>query len=110
MSKHWERCPRCDSARVTTIGRIAMFFGLFGTGGCLIWVGLLFPPIWIFAGILILASPFSFLFPTMNQCRDCKNTWVVGKAREWKEALDDVAEAKKAERKAKKEEKKNIKN
>ena len=108
MSKHWERCPRCDSARVNTIGGLAVFLGLVGSGSCLIWVGLIFPPIWLVSGILILASPFSVLFPKMNHCKDCNNTWVVGKAREWKEALDDVAEAKKAERKAKKEEKKNI--
>lgn len=77
MSKHWEPCPRCGSNKVKTLGKIAFFLMAFGSGGCLIWVGFLFWPLWIFAALLILVSPLSFLLPKMNQCEECKHSWKV---------------------------------
>lgn len=90
MSKHWEPCPRCEGTRVMTLGKFATFLVLIGTGSCLIWVGFLFPPIWIFSGLLILGSPLGFLVPKMNQCRDCNYTWRAGQAKEYIKATEDI--------------------
>lgn len=82
MSKNWEPCPRCGSNKVKSVGKIAYFLALFGSGGCLIWVGFLFWPILIIAILLLIASPFTFLLPKVNQCEDCKHSWKVNKQKE----------------------------
>ena len=95
MSETWEKCPRCESNRVIQLGKVALFFILLGSGSCLIWVGLLFPPIWIVAGLLILLSPAGFLIPKMNMCKDCNEVWKAGHAEEYKQAKIDKQNAKK---------------
>lgn len=72
MSKVWEKCPRCNSKKVKTMGKAFWFIIPIATGSCLIWVGLFFMSIWIIAFSLILGSPLGFLLPKMNQCEECK--------------------------------------
>ena len=79
MSNTWEPCPRCESKKVKSLGKWATFLLLIGTGSCLMWVGILFWPLWIFAGLLILGSPIGFFLPVMNRCEDCNHSWPVKK-------------------------------
>lgn len=95
MKGNWEPCPRCESNRVRELGKLAMFLILMGSGSCLIWVGFLFPPLWIASGLLILASPIAIFIKPFNQCKDCDYVWQAGKGKEQKKALDDIEEAKK---------------
>lgn len=95
MSKDWEPCPRCGSNKVTTLGKGAMFLIFIGSGGCLIWTGIIFPPMFFIAGALIIASPIGFVLPKMNQCKDCNKSWKAGHAKEYKKAIDDINKAKK---------------
>lgn len=75
----WEHCPRCGSNRVQQLGKFAKFFVFFGSGGCLIWVGVIFFPVLFIAIPLIFLSPLAFLLPKTNQCKDCNYSWVVKK-------------------------------
>lgn len=95
MSEQWEPCPRCNSNRVQTFGKWAAFLIFLGSGSCLIWVGILFPPIWIVAGLLVLGSPLGFFFPKMNYCKDCSKSWKAGHAEEHKKAIEDINNIKK---------------
>lgn len=81
----WEPCPRCGSNRVEQRGKWFFFWVFLTSGGCLVWLGFLFFPLWIFAALLILVSPFSFLIPKMNQCKDCKYAWKVNKEKDMQE-------------------------
>lgn len=85
-----EQCPRCGSYRTQKASKLAVFFGLLGTGSCLIWVGFLFWPIWLFAGLLIIASPLGFLVPKVTVCKECNYSWKTGEAEEYKKAIEDV--------------------
>lgn len=69
------QCIRCGSKRVETKGKLFFFFVLLGTGSCLLWLGLLFTPILVFAILLMVASPISIIMPPTHQCNDCKKTW-----------------------------------
>jgi len=79
MSKYWEPCPRCGSSSVITRGKWFWFLVLFCSGGCMIWLGLIFVPFLFLAFLLILISPLSFLLPKLNQCQECKFAWKVKK-------------------------------
>lgn len=94
MSNDWERCPRCDSARTETMGKFKLFFILIGAGSCSIWLGIIFPPIWIASAVLILGSPVALFAVKMNSCKDCNYHWREGRAEENKQALEDKARAK----------------
>lgn len=77
MKDNWEPCPRCGSKKVQTRGKAYWIMLPFVSGGCLIWFGFLFWPLFIVAIVLIIASPFGALLPKINQCRECKYTWKV---------------------------------
>lgn len=93
-----EQCPRCGSYNTQKASKLAVFLTLFGSGGCLIWVGFLFWPLWIFAGLLILASPLGFLVPKMTICRECNYSWRKGEAHKFEKASDDIEETTKKSR------------
>lgn len=80
----WEPCPRCGSKRVEQRGKLFFFFLPLVSGGCLVWLGLLFFPFLIIAALLVLCSPLAFLMPKMNQCKDCKYSWAVKKEKAMK--------------------------
>ncbi|MGG3987696.1 hypothetical protein [Bacillus smithii] len=82
MSKYWEPCPRCGSNKVRTYGKWFWFLVPFMSGGCLVWLGIIFFPILFIALPLILISPLGFLLPKMFQCEDCKYSWKVKKNKE----------------------------
>jgi hypothetical protein len=48
----------------------------------MIWVGILFPPLWIAVPILIILSFFMLLGKDTWQCQDCKKTWIVEKRKD----------------------------
>lgn len=83
---NWSRCPRCDSNRVQKISKWASFLALFGSAGCLMWVAILFPPLWIAVPVLIILAFFMLLGKDTWQCQDCKKTWIVKKAKEISDA------------------------
>lgn len=85
-----EQCPRCNSYKTEKSNKFIIFLSLFATGGCLIWVGFLFPLIWIIAALLILVSPLGFLVPKMTTCNDCKYSWKKGEADKYKKAIEDI--------------------
>ena len=71
----WEPCPRCESKRVEVRGKSFWFLVPFASGGCLVWLGLLFPLLWILAILLILLSPLGFFMPKVLHCKDCNYSW-----------------------------------
>lgn len=87
-----EQCPRCGSFKTQKLSKIATFFVLLGTGSCLLWVGFIFWPLWIFSGLFIIASPLGFLVPKMTTCKECKYSWKTGEAEKYKKAVDEIAE------------------
>lgn len=90
-----EQCPRCGSYKTQRVSKLGIFLILFGSGGCLVWLGFLFPPIWILSGLLILASPLGFIIPKMTICQECNYSWKKGKSNEYKKAIDDINNVKK---------------
>jgi len=67
------------------MGKAFWFLLPFMSGGCLIWLGFLFFPLFIVAAVLILLSPIGLFLPKMNQCQDCHYTWKVKKQKAIKE-------------------------
>lgn len=90
----WEQCPRCESVETQTIGKLGMFLILIGTGSCSLFVGLLFPPIWLLSIVLILGSPVAVFAVKMSMCKKCKYTWRTGQSDIYKQAIEDKKEAK----------------
>ena len=90
-----EQCPRCGSYKTQRVSKLGIFLILFGSCGCLVWLGFLFPPIWILSGLLILASPLGFIIPKMTICQECNNSWKEGESNEYKKAIDDINNIKK---------------
>lgn len=82
MENQWKQCPRCGSKRVSPTSKIMVFVVLLGTGGCLIWLGLLFLPFLILSILMIVAAPVVFFGPTTYQCGDCKKSWNEKKKKE----------------------------
>jgi len=71
-----EQCPKCGSKKITTKGKLFWFLLLLGTGSILIWLGVFFTLFLIIAIGFIVASPFAFLMPKVNQCGDCNHSWI----------------------------------
>lgn len=88
-----EQCPRCDSYNTQKASKLAVFLTLFGSGGCLIWVGFLFWPVWILAAALVLASPLGFFVPKVTICKECKYSWKSGEAKKYKETIEESVAA-----------------
>jgi hypothetical protein len=74
-NKDWTPCPRCTSQRVITIGPGAIAGGLFGSSGCLILVGFVFPPLWLMVPILWLMAFFGLFGKRRLFCQDCHLNW-----------------------------------
>ena len=85
----FEKCPRCGSAEVQTVGKLGTFLILIGVGSCSLWVGLIFFPFLIIAGLAFLLTPLSFFVPKMTSCKKCNYNWKQGEAESYKKALDD---------------------
>ena len=86
MSDHWEPCPRCKSNDVKTTGKGFWFLLLLGSGSILFWIGLIIWPLLVVSIAFIILSPFSFLMPKVNQCSECKKSWLVKKNKKKDEA------------------------
>lgn len=84
-----EQCPRCESYRTQKLSKFGTFLTLIGTGSCSIWIGFLFPPMWILSALLIIASPLGFLVPKMTICKECNYSWKSGEAKEYKKAINE---------------------
>lgn len=76
---NWSTCPRCDSNRVQKMSKWAFSLTFFGGAGCLLWVGFLFPPIWIAVPVLLIMSFVMLFAKDVWQCQDCKKSWAVKK-------------------------------
>lgn len=74
-----ETCPKCGSSKVKTIGKLSWFLLLLGFGILLIFIGILFFPVFVIGFLLLIFSPIGFLFPRTNVCSNCKNSWKVKK-------------------------------
>ena len=77
---NWSPCPRCGSNRVQKISKWAMVMSLFGAGGCLLWIGIFFPPLWLLVPIILIASFVMMFGKSTWQCQDCKKTWIAKKS------------------------------
>ena len=82
QQEKWEPCPRCGSKKVQGRSKWAMAMASFGMAGCLIWVGLLFPLLWILVPVFFLVSVLLCFGKSQWECQDCKFTWEVGKPKE----------------------------
>jgi len=71
-----EQCPKCESKKITTKGKMFWFLLLLGTGSILIWLGVFFTLFLFIAIAFIVASPLAFLMPKVNQCVDCNHSWL----------------------------------
>ena len=71
-----EQCPKCESKKITTKGKMFWFLLLLGTGSMLIFVGIFFTLFLFIAIAFIVASPLAFLMPKVNQCVDCNHSWL----------------------------------
>jgi len=83
MSDNWSPCPRCGSNRVQSVSKWAAVIALFSSAGCLIWVGILFPPLWIAVPILLIFSVLAMVGKDTWQCQDCKHTWIKKKTTDY---------------------------
>lgn len=79
---NWSTCPRCHSNRVQKVSKWIAPITFFATSGCCIWIGFLFPPVWIAVPILWVLSLVLLFGKDTWQCQDCKKTWVVKKTKE----------------------------
>ncbi len=77
---NWLRCPRCNSKRVRKVNKKAYVVVMFGSAGCLILVGLFFPPAWIGVPILLILSVLMLFGRDALQCQDCNYSWAVNKS------------------------------
>ncbi|WP_102346640.1 hypothetical protein [Bacillus sp. Marseille-P3661] len=72
-------CPKCNSNKVRTLGKLYWFLFLLSSGGCFIVIGLFLPIFFYIALALVAVSPFSILFPKVSQCIDCYRLWRIQK-------------------------------
>ena len=79
---NWSTCPRCQSNRVQKISKWIAPIALFATSGCLIWVGLLFPPVWLAIPVLWVLALIMLFGKDVWQCQDCKKAWPAKKIKE----------------------------
>lgn len=80
---NWSPCPRCNSNKVKEINKWLMSLGVFGSSGCLIWVGFLFPPLWLLVPILMIISFIMLFGKSAWQCQDCNYTWTKKKTTDY---------------------------
>lgn len=78
---NWSTCPRCESNRVQKISKWAFALAMFGAAGCLIWIGIFFPPLWFAVPVLIILSIVMLFGRDTWQCQDCKHSWAVKKVK-----------------------------
>ncbi|MEC0248886.1 hypothetical protein P4H65_24135 [Paenibacillus chitinolyticus] len=79
------KCPRCDSKKVTEIGKVLWALIFFAIGGFLLLVGIFVWPLLVIGLLLIIASPFIGVFvPKVNNAGSVST---VGKANKQKTPL-----------------------
>lgn len=78
---NWSLCPRCNSNRAQKISKWVMPLSFFSSAGCFIWLGLLFPPLWIMVPVLFVLAIIMLVGKDMWLCQDCKHKWVVKKVK-----------------------------
>lgn len=77
-----EQCGKCGSFKTIKIGKFMIFIIIWIIASMTLFIGLLFPPLWIVTGLLILLSPISFFAEPFWQCRECNHTWKIGENKE----------------------------
>ena len=81
MEDSWAPCPRCGSKRAQKQSKWAGAIALFGSAGCLIWVGFLIPLLWFLVPVLLILSFLMVFTQDTWQCQDCKHSWIVKRAK-----------------------------
>lgn len=77
-----EQCERCGSFKTMKIGKFMIFIIILIISSMTLFIGLLFPPLWIVTGLLILLSPISFFVEPFWQCQECNHTWKIEENKE----------------------------
>ena len=92
------QCPRCGSHDVQKISSWSRFLTLLASGGCLVWLATMFPPLWILAGIVLLFSLYVLIGKVSWRCLDCKHAWVAKKGVEGQAGQENKVKEKKEKR------------
>lgn len=80
MTDNWSPCPRCGSNRVQKVSKWVIAFAFFFGGSFFIWLGILFPLLWLAVPIAFIIGIIIALFGKNSwQCQDCKFSWPMKK-------------------------------
>lgn len=72
------KCPNCESKRNMKIGKSAVLIVMWLFASFFMFVGFLFPPLWILSFLLLLASPVAFFVKPVYTCKDCNTKFKEG--------------------------------
>lgn len=87
-----EQCPKCESYKLTKVGKGATFLILIATGSVLFWVGIFIWPLLPIAFLLMAASPVAFFVNKRVTCEGCGYQWEID--RKTGEVITDVKQRK----------------
>lgn len=77
MNLNNEQCLKCDSYKLTKIGRGIMFLSFISAGGLFLFLGILIWPLLLVSVLAFVASPIAFFVNTRVTCGGCGYQWEI---------------------------------
>lgn len=72
-----EQCPKCESYKLTKIGRGITFIAILGISGIFFWIGIFIWPLLLLSVLAFIASPIAFFVNTRVTCGGCGYQWEI---------------------------------